>query len=219
MMMGIGIGLIVLETVILLSGHWLTLILGLLSGGTGYGLCKWLSHQVAVHPPERSRIHHPSFTYNGPAWETVWVSEANDGFRFNEEHNSYGKSLTARAMERAKTMMNNCPSANARGGTPPQTEAFKEVIAEEISRLLARGNFTVPVGHTVHCVKRAIMGIYVFLIQIATYQGRIARDLRRRTYQAAYAAIYNFDNRPEVHQLIESLHVKLVFTETYVRRT
>ena len=53
MMMGIGIGLIVLETVILLSGHWLTLILGLLSGGTGYGLCEWLSHQVAVQPPER----------------------------------------------------------------------------------------------------------------------------------------------------------------------
>ena len=48
MMMGIGIGLIVLETVILLSGHWLTLILGLISGGMGYGLCEWLSQQVAV---------------------------------------------------------------------------------------------------------------------------------------------------------------------------
>ena len=46
-------------------------------------------------------------------------------------------------------MMNNRPGTNARGGTPPQTEAFKEVIAEEISRLLAQGNFTVPVGHTV----------------------------------------------------------------------
>ena len=53
-----------------------------------------------------------------------------------------------------------------------------------------------------HGVKWAIRAIYVFLIQIATYQGRIARDLRRRTYQAAYhAAIYNFDNRPEVHQI------------------
>ena len=52
---------------------------------------------------------------------------------------------------------------------------------------------------SLHRVKRAIIGIYVFLIQIATYQGRIARDLRKRTYQAAYAAIYNFDNRPEVH--------------------
>ena len=58
MMLGIGIGLIVLETVILLSGHWLTLILGLISGGIGYGLCDWLSHQVAEHPPERD----PGFT-------------------------------------------------------------------------------------------------------------------------------------------------------------
>ena len=30
--------------------------------------------------------------YNGPAWETVLASEDNDGFRFNEEHNTYGKS-------------------------------------------------------------------------------------------------------------------------------
>ena len=36
--------------------------------------------------------------YNGPPWETVWASQANNGFRFNEEHNSYGKSITARAM-------------------------------------------------------------------------------------------------------------------------
>ena len=54
---------------------------------------------------------------------------------------------------------------------------------------------------SLHRLKRAIIGIYVFLIQIATYQGRIARDLRKRTYQAAYAAIYNLDNRSEVHQI------------------
>ena len=39
--------------------------------------------------------------------------------------------------------------------------------------------------------------ICVFLMQLATYKGRIARDLRRLTY----AAIYNFDNKPKVHQI------------------
>ena len=52
-----------------------------------------------------------------------------------------------------------------------------------------------------HRLKRAIRAICVFLMQLATYKGRIARDIRQRTYAAAYAAIYNFDNKPKVHQI------------------
>ena len=54
---------------------------------------------------------------------------------------------------------------------------------------------------SLHHIKRAIRAICIFLVQLATYEGRIARDLRRRTYAAAYAAIFNFDNKPKVHQI------------------
>ena len=52
---------------------------------------------------------------------------------FNEEHNTYGKRMTALTMQKAKEMMLNRASS---GGTLPQTTAFKEVITEEINRRL-----------------------------------------------------------------------------------
>ena len=79
--------------------------------------------------------------YTGPGWQTVFASDDHDGFRFNEEDNKYGMRLTTLTMIKAKEMMLSRPAANARGGTPPQTAAFKEVITEEINRLILQGSW------------------------------------------------------------------------------
>ena len=81
--------------------------------------------------------------YTGPGWKTVWASEDNDGFRFNEADNTYGKRVTALTMQRAKQMMLN-RGDGARGGTPPQTNALKEVLEEEITRLINAGSWDTP---------------------------------------------------------------------------